>query len=70
MSFAANFSGPPYSTVPYQISEDPPFTHVGVDFAGPSYVKCGVNTVKSNEQIKSYVCMFTCASTRAIHLES
>ena len=36
------------------------FTHVGVDFAGPLYVRD--NIVK-----KTYVCIFTCAS-RMVHL--
>ena len=40
-----------------------PFTHVGIDFAGPLYVKEGSNTKKS------YVCIFTCASSRMVHLE-
>jgi hypothetical protein len=40
-----------------------PFTVRGVDFAGPSYVKVGT-TIK-----KSYIVLFTCATTRATHLE-
>ena len=39
-----------------------PFQHTGADFAGPIYVKCGPNIKKS------YVALFTCASTRAVHL--
>ena len=39
-----------------RVSEDPPFTHTGVDFAGPLFVR-------------GNVCLFTCASTRAVHLE-
>ena len=35
----------------------------GVDFAGPLYVK------SSKGPLKTYVCLFTCGSTRAIHLE-
>jgi len=48
-----------------QVSEDPPFTHVRLDFAGPLNI---VNE-HANALSKVYVCLFTCASTRAIHSE-
>ena len=61
--------GPPYpSSVPpdlpgFRTSEDPPFTNTGADFAGPLFVK-------EHEALKkAYVCLFTCCSTRAVHLE-
>lgn len=41
----------------------PPFTFVGVDLCGPFYVKRGRATAKS------YACVYTCFTTRAIHLE-
>ena len=50
----------------FPVDEGPPFTHVGIDFAGPLFVKG--NTVY-DENVKTYVCLFTCASTRAVHLE-
>ncbi|KAK0137861.1 Pro-Pol polyprotein [Merluccius polli] len=46
-----------------RITESPPFETVGVDFAGPLYVK----TKSSTE--KAYIALFTCAVTRAVHLE-
>lgn len=45
-----------------QITESPPFEIVGVDFAGPLYVK-----TKSSVE-KAYIALFTCAVTRAVHL--
>ena len=69
------FSGPPYPSVNSPdlpaicVSEDPPFTHTGLDFAGPLYVRYGVHSAISEGNTKCYICLFTCASTRAIHLE-
>ncbi|XP_064475318.1 uncharacterized protein LOC135389183 [Ornithodoros turicata] len=42
-----------------------PFDTTGVDFAGPLYVKTTTNTASP----KCYVVLFTCATTRAVHLE-
>ena len=36
-------------------SDDPPFTHTGIDFAGP-------HSAGEDEVVKCYVCVFTCAS--------
>ncbi|XP_035230633.1 uncharacterized protein LOC118202575 [Stegodyphus dumicola] len=40
-----------------------PFENSGIDYAGPLYVKGG------KELSKTYVLLFTCAVTRAVHLE-
>ena len=45
-----------------RVSFSPPFTHVGVDFAGPLYVR-------DKTPKKAYVCIFTCASSRMVHIE-
>jgi hypothetical protein len=46
-----------------RIIESPPFSTCGIDFAGPIYVKekTGIE--------KAYIVLFTCAVTRAVHLE-
>jgi hypothetical protein len=48
------------------VSDDPAFSKFGIDFAGPLYVKDIYRRVDMN---KCYIAVFTCASTRAIHLE-
>ena len=61
--------GVPYSSIAppdlpsFQTSDEPPFSHTGVDFAGSLYVNC------DGQVEKAYVCLFTCSSIRAIHLE-
>ena len=53
-----------------RVSDDPPFSHVGLDFAGPIYFDSKDREVdKERSSKKSYVCLFTCSSTRAVHLE-
>ena len=45
-------------------SDGKPFQTTGVDFAGPLLYK-----ISKKEQGKCYVLIFTCASSRAVHLE-
>lgn len=47
-----------------RVEESPPFETVGVDFAGPLYVK-----TKKGQMEKAYIALITCAVTRAVHLE-
>ena len=65
----SKLEGVPYSSVvppdlpSIRSSDDPPFAHSGINFAGPLFVKAG------DRSEKAYVCLFTCSSTRAVHLE-
>ena len=62
------YSTPPTPPLPsFRVSDDLAFSKVGVDFAGPSYAK---NIWQSKRDMyKCYIALFTCASTRAFHLE-
>lgn len=47
-----------------QMSPDkPPFSLVGIDYFGPLIVKAG------RTHLKRYWCLFTCLTTRVVHLE-
>ena len=43
------------------------FDHVGVDYAGPVYIKYGF--VRKPNIIKAYICVFVSLSVKAVHLE-
>ena len=60
--------GPKSSDLPkFCLDFDYAFCNTEVDFAGPLYIK---DIYGKNDQIfKSYICLFTCATTRNIHLE-
>lgn len=56
-----------YAPIPLdRIRVSRPFEVVGVDFAGPLYVK---QREPKSGTAKAFVLLFTCASTRAVHLE-
>ena len=60
-----SYNAPRTAALPgFRVSEAPPFSSTGVDFAGPLMVK-----TKSGEMIKTYIALFSCCITRAIHLE-
>ena len=49
----------------FRAQRQPPFTSTGVDFAGPIFVK----DFKSKSPTKTWIALYTCAVTRALHLE-
>ena len=62
--FTHEFKLPPMPPWPAErVSRSAPFQYVGLDYFGPMKVKVGEDTQKM------WACIFTCLSTRAIHLE-
>ena len=60
--------GPPPPDLPeYRVSYEFAFTNVGIDHAGPLFVK----DIYSNDSsmYKAWVCLLTCAATRNVHIE-
>ena len=45
-----------------KISNFAPFTYTGLDYIGPFYIK-------GSKETKVWICIFTCATVRAVHLE-
>ncbi|XP_015767737.1 PREDICTED: uncharacterized protein LOC107346459 [Acropora digitifera] len=59
------FKSPPVAALPdFRVRQSTPFSKVGIDFAGPLFVK-----TKTGEMVKSYLALFTCCVTRALHLD-
>ena len=48
----------------FRVKEAEPFSNVGLDFAGPLWIKSS-----HNEMVKCFISLFTCCVTRAVHLE-
>ena len=59
-----SYNQPPGSLPAFRCTPGEPFETVGIDFAGPLFVK-----VEGSQSRKVYFCLFTCARSRAIHLE-
>ena len=60
--------GPASPDLPkFRLSCDYAFSSTGVDFAGPMYVKQIYNS--GSNMFKAYILLFTCATTRNVHLE-
>ena len=59
------FTQSPTASLPeFRVRPAPPFSKLGVDFAGPLFVKG-----KGAQMRKSYFALFTCCVTGAVHLE-
>ena len=68
-SICRHYEGGPYKMPPMpplptkRVTQSSPFSHSGVDYFGPLFMK------SKNESRKVWVCLYTCLVTRAIHLE-
>jgi hypothetical protein len=62
-------SGKPPDLPSSRVSNDPPFTNVGLDFAGPLYIRDKPANDSDEGSNKVYILLLTCVSTRAVHLE-
>ena len=59
------YGSPPVAPLPdFRVKEAAPFSKVGVDFAGPLFIK-GTN----GSMNKVYIALFSCCVTRAVHLD-
>ena len=58
---------PPPPLPECRVSNEFAYTRVGVDFAGPVYVKDIFS--KCTEMHKAYIALFTCTTSRGLHLE-
>ena len=50
-----------------RVTASPPFTHCGMDFAGPFTIKLG--RVRKPVEVEAHICVFVCMATKAVHLE-
>ena len=65
-TICSRFEGLPYASV--NAPELPSIrVYTGVDFTGPLYTH--EKQPGGTNSGKAYICLFTCASTRAVHLE-
>lgn len=59
---------PPLGNLPkFRISEAKAFSNVGTDFCGPFSIT--MSRLRGAKTLKSYVCLFICCATKAVHLE-
>ncbi|GFY02635.1 integrase catalytic domain-containing protein [Trichonephila clavipes] len=66
--FNSKPSYPKMGDLPKQrITQTRPFEIVGIDFAGPILTKC--QYLRKANKFKSYICLFICLATKAVHLE-
>ena len=61
-----SYAAPPAPPLPsFRVKEARPFSFMGVDFAGPLYVR----DMATHGGKKTWICLYTCCATRAVHLD-
>lgn len=50
-----------------RVREFKPFSHVGIDYAGPITIK--TSALRKAKTTKGYICIFVCMTTKALHIE-
>lgn len=63
----AHFTPPMADLPPFRVRQIRPFAKTGLDFAGPFTTR--PRKVRDKTRFKSYLCVFVCMATKAIHLE-
>ena len=53
---------------PSRVRPSDPFSHIGVDFAGP--IKIRLFPGRGHKSMKGYIVVFICMCTKAVHLEA
>ena len=62
------YQNPPAKDMPsFRLEDEIAFTNVGVNFAGPLFIKVSKN--QTSPMMKVYIALYTCASICAVHLE-
>ena len=62
------FQNPLMGELPnYRITVSLPFTNVGVDYAGPYFLRDRKG--RGAKYFKGYICLFICLATKAVHIE-
>ena len=65
----ASYNKPPPGALPsFRLCEVLAFNNIGVDMAGLLFIKVPGSNQESSTQ-KVWICLFTCGSSRAVHLE-
>ena len=60
-----SYRTPPPPLPSFRVTENPPFSYTGVDYAGPLYVRPD----HSRFEQKVWICLYTCCITRAVHID-
>ena len=74
---SSSYKPPPPPPLPeFRVSQSFPFSSVGIDYAGPLWIKQnafvsqrGRQNTHTTKNVKTWICLFTCCVTRAVHID-